>query len=201
MKIKEFTKVLLKIIKITIITAVGFFVSIAILGLVLTANHKEQQSKQTKIPTATTISELLIAPKETVRYLPTETIRHIVPTNTPTPTSTHLPIRGNSNQIPYYSEDGRTILGFINQVTTVPAITQEVVIQQPTFSNRKCTIKGNISWRNNDEKIYHCPNWRDYNRTSVDESNGEKWFCSEQEALAEGYRRPENVGDTPCIID
>ena len=61
-----------------------------------------------------------------------------------------------------------------------------------------CRIKGNVSWRNNDEKIYHCPNWRDYDRTQVNWHDGDRWFCTEAEAIEAGFRKPENV-TVPCI--
>lgn len=48
-----------------------------------------------------------------------------------------------------------------------------------------CAIKGNVS---SNGRIYHVPGSRDYDRTSIDESRGERWFCSEDEALAAGWR-------------
>jgi hypothetical protein len=51
-------------------------------------------------------------------------------------------------------------------------------------------IKGNIS--SSGEKIYHLPGCDYYNQTVVDESKGEKWFCSEAEALAAGWRKAKN---------
>lgn len=51
----------------------------------------------------------------------------------------------------------------------------------------KCLIKGNISWSG--ERIYHVPGGRWYEQTEVDESEGERWFCSEQEARSAGWRR------------
>jgi endonuclease YncB( thermonuclease family) len=50
-----------------------------------------------------------------------------------------------------------------------------------------CAIKGNIS-RNG--RIYHLPNSASYARTTIDESKGERWFCSEREAQAAGWRPP-----------
>ncbi len=47
-----------------------------------------------------------------------------------------------------------------------------------------CPIKGNISANG---KIYHLPYWRWYNRTRIDTSKGERWFCSEAEARAAGW--------------
>lgn len=48
-----------------------------------------------------------------------------------------------------------------------------------------CAIKGNIS----DEKIYHMPWDRSYERTRISRAKGERWFCSEAEAEAAGWRR------------
>jgi endonuclease YncB( thermonuclease family) len=50
-----------------------------------------------------------------------------------------------------------------------------------------CQIKGNIS--RNGERIYHVPGGRWYEQTRIDESRGERWFCSEKEAQAAGWRR------------
>ncbi|NKB60803.1 MAG: thermonuclease family protein [Gammaproteobacteria bacterium] len=52
-----------------------------------------------------------------------------------------------------------------------------------------CLIKGNINSKG--VRIYHTP-WgsRHYSRTHVDKSRGERWFCSEDEALAAGWRAP-----------
>jgi len=51
-----------------------------------------------------------------------------------------------------------------------------------------CRIKGNISRRG--ERIYHVPGGSYYGRTRIDQSKGERWFCSEREASAAGWRRP-----------
>lgn len=50
-----------------------------------------------------------------------------------------------------------------------------------------CAIKGNISGNG---RIYHVPGSRDYERTSIDEARGERWFCSAAEAEAAGWRAP-----------
>jgi endonuclease YncB( thermonuclease family) len=49
-----------------------------------------------------------------------------------------------------------------------------------------CQIKGNIS--RSGERIYHVPRARDYGPTRIDETKGERWFCSEEEALKAGWR-------------
>ncbi|MEM1307082.1 MAG: thermonuclease family protein [Pseudomonadota bacterium] len=51
-----------------------------------------------------------------------------------------------------------------------------------------CPIKGNISRRG---RIYHVPWGRHYARTRVNTRRGERWFCSETEAIAAGWRKSE----------
>lgn len=48
-----------------------------------------------------------------------------------------------------------------------------------------CDIKGNISGNG---RIYHLPGGSHYARTRIDEAKGERWFCSEAEARAAGWR-------------
>ena len=48
-----------------------------------------------------------------------------------------------------------------------------------------CAIKGNISANG---RIFHVPGQRDYDRTRINPSRGERWFCSAEEALAAGWR-------------
>lgn len=49
-------------------------------------------------------------------------------------------------------------------------------------------IKGNISVSSG-EKIYHVPGGAYYDETVIDESRGERWFCTEVEAIAAGWRK------------
>jgi len=53
-----------------------------------------------------------------------------------------------------------------------------------------CTIKGNIS--TSGEKIYHLPGCGSYAKTQIEESRGEKWFCTEAEAQSAGWRKALN---------
>ena len=53
---------------------------------------------------------------------------------------------------------------------------------------RECTIKGNISFRTG-ERIYHLPDQQFYNATVIAPEQGERWFCTEEEAKANGWRR------------
>jgi endonuclease YncB( thermonuclease family) len=51
----------------------------------------------------------------------------------------------------------------------------------------QCIIKGNISSKG--ERIYHLPGGEYYDATKVDTSKGERWFCTEADAVAAGWRR------------
>ncbi len=51
-----------------------------------------------------------------------------------------------------------------------------------------CTIKGNIS---SSGRIYHVPGDAAYDKTRIDDSRGERWFCTEAEAKAAGWRPPD----------
>jgi hypothetical protein len=51
-----------------------------------------------------------------------------------------------------------------------------------------CVIKGNISSKTL-EKIYYLPGDPGYDQTVIDPDYGERWFCTEAEAQANGWRR------------
>ncbi len=68
-------------------------------------------------------------------------------------------------------------------------------------SCRGTGIKGNISVRTG-ERIYHVPGSSSYEETNIDESKGERWFCTEDEAEPGGmapaarlifFKHPERV--------
>ena len=53
---------------------------------------------------------------------------------------------------------------------------------------KNCNIKGNISI-NSRERIYHVPGQEYYASTKISPQYGERWFCSEEEARAAGWRK------------
>ena len=60
--------------------------------------------------------------------------------------------------------------------------------KQPNSAPPKdCVIKGNINDRG--DRIYHMPGDKFYRRTMISIAKGERWFCSETEARAAGWRR------------
>lgn len=51
-----------------------------------------------------------------------------------------------------------------------------------------CNIKGNVSM-NSGQRIYHLPGQLDYDATIIRSRDGERWFCSAEEAERAGWRR------------
>lgn len=49
-----------------------------------------------------------------------------------------------------------------------------------------CTIKGNIGTKG---RVYHMAGQADYAATRINEAKGERWFCSEAQARAAGFRK------------
>jgi hypothetical protein len=57
-----------------------------------------------------------------------------------------------------------------------------------TLHTPGCDIKGNISY-NSGAKIYHVSGQLDYDATVISTDKGERWFCSEQEAIQNGWHK------------
>lgn len=70
----------------------------------------------------------------------------------------------------------------VSQETTQIAPKNEV--------GQECSIKGNINMEK--EKIYHLSSCESYEKTTIDTSQGERWFCTEEEAIRAGWRRAGN---------
>ncbi|MBX2864355.1 MAG: cold shock domain-containing protein [Leptolyngbyaceae cyanobacterium MAG.088] len=56
------------------------------------------------------------------------------------------------------------------------------------ITRQGCAIKGNIS-RHTGNKTYHLPDMENYETTIISPGNGEKWFCTETEAIANGWNK------------
>ncbi|WP_246206953.1 phospholipase D-like domain-containing protein [Methylocystis heyeri] len=56
----------------------------------------------------------------------------------------------------------------------------------PERGGAACAIKGNVNSRG--ERIYHLPNGRGYARVTM-KGDGKRWFCSEAQAVAAGWRK------------
>lgn len=79
--------------------------------------------------------------------------------------------------------------------TVTPSVAPEVVpaeevgevVPDPTPAPPCEIIKGNIS--RTGEKIYHVPGGANYEQVKIDEAAGELFFCTEEEAVAAGWRK------------
>ncbi len=67
------------------------------------------------------------------------------------------------------------------------AILATAMLTSPMASRVGCDIKGNVSFRG--ERIYHVPGQNYYSATTINPLNGERWFCSEEEARKAGWRK------------
>lgn len=69
---------------------------------------------------------------------------------------------------------------------TDPAIDGDACVVPATASRQGCNIKGNVNGKG--QRICHMPGQEYYEQTQISESRGERWFCSESEARAAGWR-------------
>jgi endonuclease YncB( thermonuclease family) len=84
-----------------------------------------------------------------------------------------------------HRDTGTTILGALS----VPVTAQAELLSPASAKaapSSDCTIKGNINGRG--ERIYHRPGQKFYAATKIDTRTGERWFCTEAEAVAAGWR-------------
>lgn len=111
-------------------------------------------------------------------------------------------------EVPDVKEDGIAVpvaSGSNNEPEHVPTpVTQSQTTTPNTsagsansFSNAagdnptgECVIKGNVNSKG--EKIYHTPQSRSYSKTKVNAAEGDRWFCTVQEAIDAGFRAPLN---------
>ena len=58
---------------------------------------------------------------------------------------------------------------------------------EPSPLPAESVIKGNVNWS---VRIYHMPGSRDCDKVVINRDKGERYFCSEEEARACGWRKP-----------
>lgn len=78
----------------------------------------------------------------------------------------------------------------VNTSPTPPSTPSSTNSNSSSNPSSSCDIKGNIATTG--EKIYHLPTCGSYSKTVIDTSKGERWFCSEQEAVTAGWRKALN---------
>jgi micrococcal nuclease len=86
------------------------------------------------------------------------------------------------------SEAGRGLWGTACEATASPTAISTVPGACEYSGTSDPVIKGNISVSSG-EKIYHVPGGDFYDETVIDESSGERWFCTEADAVSAGWRK------------
>jgi endonuclease YncB( thermonuclease family) len=94
--------------------------------------------------------------------------------------------RGRDRGVRYTSYEGSTAADCVAAIRSKAADAAVPVSKK----SGDCLIKGNISSGN--KRIYHVPGSASWAKTRIDESRGERWFCSEEEAQTAGWRAPRN---------
>lgn len=87
--------------------------------------------------------------------------------------------------------EGRGLWGAVCQATSSPTPLVGMPGACDYSGTAERVIKGNISVSSG-EKIYHVPGGEFYEPTVISEGKGERWFCTEAEALAAGWRKSKN---------
>ena len=121
---------------------------------------------------------------------------------TPTPELLIIPATATPTATPIGAELSRTLTAIAIQPTNTPQRIRNAQIPiyngngeligymtTPTATKICLNIKGNVNSRG--EKIYHCQHWRDYDSTEIISAEGDRYFCSEGEARAAGFRAAE----------
>jgi hypothetical protein len=62
------------------------------------------------------------------------------------------------------------------------------LLSQQIIPKPGCNIKGNISI-DTKKKLYHLPGMKDYHITAISPEKGERWFCTESAAIANGWKK------------
>ena len=113
------------------------------------------------------------------------------------PTGVHRhgrPSRGGGSDILSKILSGLVVVGILgfalyrNSVSTPSTWEEDAAPQQDSLSPPGYSIKGNISVTSR-ARLYHVPGMQDYETTVVDTRRGERWFRTEAEAVANGWRK------------
>jgi len=93
------------------------------------------------------------------------------------------------NQGSFWNTTPCLLAVLVTLITALVSLRVSVVSQPQPEQKKKCLmIKGNISY-NSGRRIYHMPGDRDYKKTRIDPTRGERFFCTVAEAEASGWRR------------
>lgn len=143
----------------------------------LTVKDNDRYSQNSMIGGSSYIADT-VTPKPIITKTPTK-FPSKTPTRKPTITSTIKPTLTKTQVV---------ILGIISNPTSSSNVSSSGCPNGCTSPPSGCNIKGNISISSG-EKIYHMPGMTYYDETEINPSYGERWFCTEEEAVANGWRK------------
>lgn len=103
----------------------------------------------------------------------------------PTPTSTAVPTEEEQTEVKNSVNVQPSVAPTLTPIPT-PTINPKLLIRYE--EEGQCLIKGNINSKG--EKIYHIPGSSSYASTKIDTKAGERWFCTEYDALRAGWHSP-----------
>jgi len=86
------------------------------------------------------------------------------------------------------SDAGRGLWGAACEPTASPTALAAAPGSCEYSGTSEAVIKGNISVSSG-ERIYHVPGGEFFDQTVIDVSAGERWFCTEADAVAAGWRK------------
>lgn len=75
-----------------------------------------------------------------------------------------------------------------NNLGIFSSLCRELPQQPQSPQSPRCLIKGNID-KNTYQKFYHLPTCKHYNEIVIEKDIGERYFCSEDEALNAGFKK------------
>lgn len=113
---------------------------------------------------------------------------------------------------PYFGRSERANSVFVNKILIEEGLAKFTYVSSPYYEELKetakeakqekrgiyssicrstepideCNIKGNTR---HGDKVYHLPHCKNYKQVIIDEAFGDRWFCSEEEAQKEGFRK------------
>lgn len=94
----------------------------------------------------------------------------------------------NTCQTESNTQSAQSLSGSLDQSTD-----ESSLVSQPNNPSNQCQIKGNIS--KTGKKVYHTPDCPSYDKTIINESANERWFCNEQEAELAGWTKANNCSN------
>lgn len=86
-------------------------------------------------------------------------------------------------------DQGMAILAYVTPVAPLDNSQELAEMEHDLYEGEQeqvpCDIKGNVGRSGN---IYHVPGGAYYDMVIVDTSEGDRWFCNEEQAQAAGFR-------------